>query len=178
MILICPRTWPQESGVLAEDTHQILSGRLHVHCTRGGFFRGEPVGGLESHTAAFQVTYSSFESNGELLQVLQASSSFAFQGVEVRGEPHWDGGFTEVLPLSATLPTVTVAPAAARGVTICPDVGCWALPGALGRHGWRLSAQTLVAAWDCTFMFSPTRMMRYWAQGVQDGEAFLQSRGY
>lgn len=33
----------QESGALTEDTHRILSGRLHVHCTRGGFFRGEPV---------------------------------------------------------------------------------------------------------------------------------------
>lgn len=41
----------QESGALTEDTHRILSGRLHVHCTRGGFFRGEPVpspGGLET----------------------------------------------------------------------------------------------------------------------------------
>ena len=96
----------------------------------------------------------------------------------MRGEPHWDGGFTDVLPLSHTLPTVTVAPAAARGVTICPQPGCWVLPGSLGRHGWRVSAQSLAAAWDCTFMFSPKRMMRYWAQGLADGQAFLQSRGY
>ncbi|OLP79465.1 Patatin-like phospholipase domain-containing protein 1 [Symbiodinium microadriaticum] len=142
----------EESGALPEDAHARLSGKLHVQCTRGGMM-----------TSAEPVTYSTFASNSELLSILQASSSFAFGGVDIHGEPHWDGGITEVLPVSADLPTVTVAPVSAKAVHICPDAGSWVLPCAVG---------------DCTFMFSSARMMKYWAAGEADAQAFLQRSGY
>lgn len=157
----------EESGALPEDAHARLSGKLHVQCTRGGMM-----------TSAEPVTYSTFASNSELLSILQASSSFAFGGVDIHGEPHWDGGITEVLPVSADLPTVTVAPVSAKAVHICPDAGSWVLPCAVGARGWRLGAQSACAAWDCTFMFSSARMMKYWAAGEADAQAFLQRSGY
>ncbi|CAL1129025.1 unnamed protein product [Cladocopium goreaui] len=166
----------EESGAMPMDAFWQLSGRLHVQCTKGGMFRNsEPV------------TYSSFDSNEELVRILQASSSFAYEGVEVRGEPHWDGGITEILPQplredSQRETTVTVAPVCARHVSICPQPGVclritdglWAFPGSMGRgwrHGWRHASK------DCTFMFSPQRMMKYWAAGRADG-AFLRTHGY
>ncbi|CAE7637232.1 LZTR1, partial [Symbiodinium sp. CCMP2456] len=157
----------EESGALPEDAHARLSGKLHVQCTRGGMM-----------TSAEPVTYSTFASNSELLSILQASSSFAFGGVDIDGEPHWDGGITEVLPVSADFPTITVAPVSAKAVDICPDAGFWVLPCALGARGWRLGAQSACAAWDCTFMFSSARMMKYWAAGEADAQAFLQRSGY
>jgi len=160
----------EESGAMSEDTYQRLSGRLHVMCTKGGMFRH-----------ASPVSYSSFDSNEELVQMLQATSSFAYEGVSVKGEAHWDGGISDVLPVPEHCDkerVVTVAPVCARHVSVCPDAGLWRLPGSFGQHGWRICAQSLMAAWDCTFMFSSRRMMKYWEQGRADGEVFLRSRGY
>eukprot|EP00418_Pyrodinium_bahamense_P013449 CAMPEP_0179108898 /NCGR_PEP_ID=MMETSP0796-20121207/50744_1 /TAXON_ID=73915 /ORGANISM="Pyrodinium bahamense, Strain pbaha01" /LENGTH=264 /DNA_ID=CAMNT_0020806977 /DNA_START=29 /DNA_END=820 /DNA_ORIENTATION=- len=151
----------REHDIIPEDACARLSGRLHIYTT---------VGGMMKNTQ--KNARNVFKSNDELLTWLQASCSFAFEGVDIDGVPHWDGGCCgSWIERSEALPTIAASVVWKSDADICPK------PGAIGFNAWgfRMDWPSVRAGWDCCFMFSPQRMQWYWQQGRQDAEAFLQS---
>mmetsp|Transcript_127116 Transcript_127116/g.406706 ORF Transcript_127116/g.406706 Transcript_127116/m.406706 type:complete len:255 (+) Transcript_127116:256-1020(+) len=148
----------REHEIFPSDAHARLSGKLFVYSSTGGMGK-----------SARKHCQSTFSSNEDLLSWIQASCSFAWDGVRVGGEAHWDGccygGFAE---RSETVPTVAVAPVWTEDVEICPGpkfgFGVW-------KH--RLDGPSFRGMWDCCFMFSPERMFGYWQRGRTDADAFF-----
>eukprot|EP00746_Dinoflagellata_sp_MGD_P079177 gnl/MRDRNA2_/MRDRNA2_316343_c0_seq1.p1 gnl/MRDRNA2_/MRDRNA2_316343_c0~~gnl/MRDRNA2_/MRDRNA2_316343_c0_seq1.p1 ORF type:complete len:289 (+),score=44.50 gnl/MRDRNA2_/MRDRNA2_316343_c0_seq1:60-869(+) len=152
----------QQYDMFPPDAYSKLSGKLHVYTTLGGMVRNTQ-----------QNVNSVFTSNDDLLTWLQASCSFAFDGVTINGVPHWDGGCCGCFLVHSTLlPTISSSPVWKQDATICPKtakVGC-------NLRGFRIDGPSLRAGWDCCFMFSPDRMMWYWQQGRADAEHYLRQQ--
>lgn len=150
----------KEHDILPDDAFTKLSGRLFVHTTTGGMMR---------NTKTHRI--SAFGSNEELVKALQASCSFAWDGVEIDGVPHWDGGCSGLWDVrSDNLPTIASSPIFKKSVEICPRPG-----RGFDVWGFRVDSFSLRAGWDITFMFSPLRMAMYWQLGLNDANTFLSS---
>merc|ERR1711937_687684 len=113
------------------------------------------------------VAFDHWASREDLLRTLQASCSFAWDGVEISGEKYWDGGMgkdAKLLMTDADLNdpsamTVTVFPLSGlRGATIAPlsrDVV--SLPTRYGD----VSLSNLVRMWDVSAPRGSSSMEAY-----------------
>jgi len=149
----------QEHHLLPPDAHSVLSGRLHIYTTTGGMVRN-----------THQKVNSTFRNNDELLAWIQASCSFAWDGVKIDGVSHWDGGCCgSWAERSETFPTIVSSVISMQGAEICPQprrVGC-----NIGR--FRVDGHSLRSGWDCCFMFAPQRLSMYWQSGRVDAQTFF-----
>lgn len=151
-----------EHELLPPDAHNILSGRLCIYTTTGGMMRN-----------THKNVCNTFQSNDELLAWIQASCSFAWDGVKIGGVSHWDGGCCgSWAERSETLPTIVSSVIAMHGTEICPQ------PRKVGFNvgRFRIDRHSLRSGWDCCFMFAPQRLNMYWQCGKVDAEAYFAKR--
>merc|ERR1712107_431113 len=98
---------------------------------------------------------SKFRSNEELLDWIQASCSWAWNGVVIDNVSHWDGcccgSWAE---RSEQLPTILSSVVFMKGAEVCPEQTGMGLHSGNFRIDWR----SICAGWDCCFMFDPDRM--------------------
>ena len=146
----------QLHDILPLDAYEVASRKLRIHCTNRATRKNEVV--------------CDFESNEELIGALQASCSFAWSGVKLKGDSYVDGGLSgQWLPAHPEMDTVTVSPFSGQGATICPRRCRRAVGTRYGDLSWR----NFVRLWDVSVPHSSSAIGRYIENGKDDAKHFL-----
>jgi hypothetical protein len=158
---VLPRFF-EETGILPDNAAKMCSDRLFVSVT--------------SKKTGMNKRFSQFKDNEDLLAVLQASCSFAGDGVLLSdGERYWDGGMSDALPIleEPGSRTITVCPFSSTSSISPADYTQPAKTYDVCGVGLHFSLNNIVRGLDTTFPRGISVVKSYFEKGYSDADDYL-----